>query len=175
MNTLSLFRLIFIFSPLLGLSQETKVQLSEKVSISFPEKPLVRDMQGVNVQHYVRLADSSANFIATTIHLEKSGGLNADVLKAAQQQSEFWDQTQKGFVAQLGNDATVLSSELKEISGKQVLHFVVSTSRNGEKVEITVLMLFDGVIAINVIHQKRTENASTEAKIKYLASLQIGS
>jgi hypothetical protein len=52
--------------------------------------------------------------------------MTADVLETAQQQGEFWEQAQNGFVAQLGSDATVLSSEVKEISGKQVLHFVVS-------------------------------------------------
>ena len=174
MNKLLLIRLILILSPFSAFSQETKVQLTEKVSVTFPEKPLIRDMQGVSVQHYVRLADSSANFIASATNLEKSSGMTADLLQSAQQQDEFWEQTQKGFVAQLGTDARVVSSELKEIYGKKVLHFVVSATRNGANVEITVYMLFDGIFTINIVHQKRSEEASVEAKNKYFASLQIG-
>ncbi len=174
MNKLLLIRLILILSPFSAISQETQVQLTEKVSVTFPEKPLMRDMQGVSVQYYVRLADSTANFIASSTNLEKSSGMTADLLQAAQQQDEFLEQTQKGFVAQLGTDTRVVSSELKEISGKKVLHFVVSATRNGAKVEITVYMLFDSKYTINIIHQKRSEEASVEAKNKYFASLQIG-
>ena len=174
MNKLLLIRLILIFSPFTVLSQETKVQLTEKVFITFPEKPLMRDMQGISVQHYVRLGDSTANFIASATNLEKSSGMTADLLQAAQQQDEFWEQAQKGFVAQLGNDATVVSSELKEISGKKVLHFIVRATRNGAKVEITVYMLFDDIYTVNIVHQKRSGEASVEAKNKYFASLQIG-
>jgi hypothetical protein len=173
MNKLPLIRLILILTPFSAFSQETIVQLTEKVSVTFPEKPLMRDMQGVSVQHYVRLADSTANFIASATNLEKSSGMTADLLQTAQKQDEFWEQAQKGFVAQLGTDATVLSSELKEISGKKVLHFVVSVMRNGAKVEITVYMLFDDIYTINIIHQKRSEEASVEAKIKYFASMNI--
>ena len=174
MNKLLLVRLILILSPFSVFSQETHVQLTEKVSITFPEKTLMRDMQGMSVQHYVRLADSTANFIASATNLEKSSGMTADLLQAAQQQDAFWEQAQKGFVAQLGTDAAVVSSELKEISGKKVLHFVVGATRNGAKVEITVYMLFDGIYTINIIHQKRSAEAYVEAKNKYFASLQIG-
>ena len=173
MSKATIIRLILILFPFGVMSQETKVQLTEKVTIIFPEKPLMRDMQGINIQHYVRLADSSANFIVSTINLEKGSGMSAEVLETAQQKGEFWDQAQNGFVAQLGSDATVLSSEVKEISGKQVLHFVVSATRNGKKVEITVYMLFDGVYTINIIHQKRSDDASVELKNKYFASLQV--
>lgn len=173
MSKAIIIRLILILFPFGVMSQETKVELTEKVTIIFPEKPLMRDMQGINIQHYVRLADSSANFIVSTINLEKGSGMTADVLETAQQQGEFWEQAQNGFVAQLGSDATVLSSEVKEISGKQVLHFVVSATRNGKKVEITVYMLFDGVYTINIIYQKRSDDASVELKNKYFASLQI--
>ena len=173
MSKAIIIRLILILFPFAVMSQETKVQLTEKVTIIFPEKPLMRDMQGINIQYYVRLADSSANFIVSTTNLEKSSGMTADVLETAQQQGEFWEQAQNGFVAQLGSDATVLSSEVKEISGKQVLHFVVSATRNGKKVEITVYMLFDGVYTINIIHQKRSDDASVELKNKYFASLQV--
>jgi hypothetical protein len=174
MNKLILIRLILIVSPFPAFSQETRVQLTEKISVTFPEKPLIRDMQGVSVQHYVRLADSTANFIASATNLEKSSGMTADLLQEAQQEDEFWEQAQKAFVAQLGTDATVVSSEIKEISGKKILHFVVSATRNGAKVEITVYMLFDGIYTINIVHQKRSEEASVEAKNKYFTSLHIG-
>lgn len=173
MNKLFLVCLILISSPFSVMSQETKVQITENVSITFSDKPLIRDFQGISIQHFLRLADSTANFIASKTNLEKSGGMTADVLEAAQKQNEFWEQAQQGFIAQLGSDATVLSSVMKEISGKKVLHFVVNAMRNGKKVEFTIYLFFDGIYTVNIIHQKRTEDASVQAKNKFFSSLQI--
>lgn len=168
-----LIRLVLILLPLVGFAQETKVQLTDKVSISFPEKPTTRDIQGMASIHTVRLADSTANFNAVVSNLEKSNGLSADVLESAQLDPGFWDQAQAGFVAQLGPDAKVLSKEVKQVAGKQVLNLVVSTERNGKKSELTVYIFVQGVYSINIVHTKRADNASVEAKNKFFNSLQI--
>ncbi|MFN5418889.1 MAG: hypothetical protein ACK487_00930, partial [Sphingomonadales bacterium] len=67
------------------------------------------------------------------------------------------------------------SSEVKQISGRQVLHLIISGTRNGKKLEITVYIFIDGVHTVNIVHQKRAEEASADLKNKYFASLQIGS
>lgn len=149
------------------------MQLTEKVSISFPEKPATRDIQGIASVHTLRLADSSANFNAVVSNLEKSNGLSADVLESAQLEPSFWDQAEAGFVAQLGPDAKVLSKQVKQISGKQVLNLVVSTERNGKKSELTAYIFVQGVYSINIVYTKRTDSASAEAKNKFFSSLQI--
>jgi len=95
------------------MSQETKIQLTDKVSVVFPEKPATRNMQDIGVQHTLKLSDSTANFYALATNLEKSSGMTADVLEAAQQESAFWEQLEKSFVAQVSSDASVLSSEVK--------------------------------------------------------------
>jgi len=45
MRQLYIIHFLFILLPISTMSQETKVQLTEKVSISFSEKPDVRNMQ----------------------------------------------------------------------------------------------------------------------------------
>ena len=173
MYKLFIIRLILVFFPFAAMSQETKIQLTEKVSISFPEKPTVRDMQGISIQHTVRLADSTANFYAVAINLEKSNGMSASMLETAQQDPSFWEQAEKSFVAQLGSDAEVSFSEVKEIGEKQILHLVVSATRNGKKSEMTVYVFVEGVHTINIVHQKRSQDALVELKNKYFGSLQI--
>ena len=106
-------------------------------------------------------------------NLEKSSGMKADVLEAAQQETSFWEQLEQSFVAQVSSDASVLSSEVKQISGKQVLHLIVSGTRNGKKLEITVYIFIDGVYTVNIVHQKRAEGASVELKNRFFNSLQL--
>lgn len=172
--SMSIFiRLVLILCPFAVMSQETKIQLTDKVSVVFPEKPLTRNMQEVGVQHTLKLADSTANFYALATNLEKSSGMTADVLEAAQQESAFWQQLEQSFVAQVSNDASVLSSEIKQISGRQVLHLIISGTRNGKKLEITSYIFIDGVYTVNIVHQKRSEDASADLKNKYFDSLNI--
>ncbi|MFN6286406.1 MAG: hypothetical protein ACK4YJ_03105 [Bacteroidota bacterium] len=168
-----IIRLVLILCPFAVMSQETKIQLTDKVSVVFPEKPATRNMQDIGVQHTLKLADSTANFYALATNLEKSSGMTADVLEAAQQESAFWEQLEKSFVAQVSNDASVLSSEIKQISGRQVLHLIISGTRNGKKLEITSYIFIDGVYTVNIVHQKRSEDASADLKNKYFDSLNI--
>jgi len=99
--------------------------------------------------------------------------MTADVLEAAQQESAFWEQLEKSFVAQVSSDASVLSSEVKQINGKQVLHLIVNGTRNGKKLEITVYIFIDDVYTVNIVYQKRSEDASADLKNKYFDSLSI--
>ncbi len=168
-----IIRLVLILCPFVVMSQETKIQLTDKVSVVFPEKPATRNMQDIGVQHTLKLSDSTANFYALATNLEKSSGMTADVLEAAQQESAFWEQLEKSFVAQVSNDASVLSSEIKQISGRQVLHLIISGTRNGKKLEITSYIFIDGVYTVNIVHQKRSEDASADLKNKYFDSLNI--
>ncbi|MCA6471273.1 MAG: hypothetical protein ACK5RI_10085 [Bacteroidota bacterium] len=168
-----ILRLVLIFCPLAVMAQETKIQLTEKVSIVFPEQPTSRNVQDINVQHTVKLADSTANFYALAINLEKSSGMTAEVLEAAQQESSFWEQLERSFVAQVSSDASVLSSELKQINERQVLHLLISGTRSGKKIEITAYIFIDGIFAVNVVHQKRDEGASVELKNRFFKSLQL--
>lgn len=170
-----IIRLVFILCPFAVMSQETKIQLTEKVSVVFPEKPATRNMQDIGVQYTLKLADSSANFYALATNLEKSNGMKADVLEAAQQEPAFWQQLEQSFVAQVSSDASVLSSEIKQMNGKQVLHLIINGTRNGKKLEITVYIFIDGVYTVNIVYQKRSEDASVDLKNKYFESLQIGS
>ena len=99
--------------------------------------------------------------------------MKADVLESAQQEPTFWEQLEQSFIAQVSSDASVLSSEIKLIEGRKVLNLVVTGTKSGKKFEITVYIFIDGVYTVNIVHQKRTEDASENLKNKYFISLQI--
>lgn len=166
-------RLLLVLFPLASFAQESKVKLTDKVTISFPEKPSVKDIQGIASVHSLSLADSTANFNAVVTNLEKANGLTADVLASAQKDPGFWDQAEAGFLAQVGADATLVSKEIKQVGSKQLLELVISIERNGKKRELTAYIFVDGVHSINVVYTKRADAASMAAKEAFFKSLTI--
>jgi len=167
-----MIHLLFILFPIAAMSQETKVQLTEKVSISFPEKPDVRNMQDIATIYSLKLADSTANFNVVVQNLGKNG-LTEEQIESAQLDLTFWEQLEASFIAQLGNETKVLSKEKKNISGKDVLILELSTERNGKKMEVRSYIFIDRIHSINIVHSKRSDGASVDIKNKFFNSLKI--
>jgi hypothetical protein len=172
MRQLNMIHLLFILFPIAAMSQETKVQLTEKVSISFPEKPDVRNMQDIATIYSLKLADSTANFNVVVQNLGKNG-LTEEQIESAQLDLTFWEQLEASFIAQLGNETKVLSKEKKNISGKDVLILELSTERNGKKMEVRSYIFIDRIHSINIVHSKRSDGASVDIKNKFFNSLKI--
>lgn len=172
MRKLYIIQFLFILFPIAAISQETKIQLTEKVSISFPEKPDVRNMQETASVYSVKLADSTANFNVVVQNLEKNG-LTAELLATAKLDPEFWEQLGSSFIAQLGSEVKVLSKERRSIGSVEVLTLVLNTQRNGKKVEISAYIFTQGVYSVTIAHSKRNENASVDLKTKFFNSLNI--
>jgi hypothetical protein len=172
MRHLYFIHFLFILLPIAAMSQETKVQLTEKVSISFPEKPDVRNMQDIAFVYSLKLADSTANFNVVVQNLGKNG-LTEEQIESAQLEPAFWEQLEASFVAQLGNETKVLSKEKKKISGKDILILELSTARNGKKMEVKSYIFIDSVHSINIVHSKRSDGASVDLKDKFFNSLKI--
>ena len=168
-----IFHCLFILFPLAVMSQETKVQLTEKVSINFPEKPDVRNMQEVASIYSVKLADSTASINVVVQNLEKSNALTAEDLESAQLDPSFWEQLEASFVAQIGSETKVLSKEMKNIGSKEVLALVLSVERNGKQVELSSYIFIQGVHSINIVHSKRSDSASMDVKNNFFNSLKI--
>lgn len=162
----------FILFPIVSMSQETKIQLTEKVSISFPEKPEVRNMQETTSIYSLKLADSTANFNVVVQNLEKNG-LSIEMIETAKLEPEFWEQLESSFIAQLGSQVKVSSKERKNIGNKDVLTLVLSTQRNGKEVEISAYIFIQGVYSFTIAHSKRSDNASQDVKNKFFDSLKI--
>jgi hypothetical protein len=173
MKKLFIIQFLFVLFPIAAMSQETKIQLTEKVSISFPEKPDVRNMQEIASVYSVKLADSTANFNVVVQNLEKSNSLTAEMIETAQLDPSFWEQLESSFIAQLGSETKVLSREIKKISSKDVLSLVLTTQRGGNKVELSSYLFTHGVYSVNIVHSKRNDNASVELKNKFFTSLKI--
>jgi hypothetical protein len=173
MKKLFIIKFLFVLFPIAAMSQETKIQLTEKVSISFPEKPDVRNMQEIASVYSVKLADSTANFNVVVQNLEKSNSLTAEMIETAQLDPSFWEQLESSFIAQLGSETKVLSREIKKISSKDVLSLVLTTQRGGNKVELSSYLFTHGVYSVNIVHSKRNDNASVELKNKFFTSLKI--
>lgn len=98
MRQLLIIHFLFILLPIAAMSQETKVKLTEKVSITFPEKPDVRNMQDIASVYSLRLADSTANFNVVVQNLAKNG-LNEEQIETAQLEPAFWEQLESSFIA----------------------------------------------------------------------------
>lgn len=158
--------------PIATMSQETKIQLTEKVSISFPDKPDVRNMQDIASVYSLKLADSTANFNVVVQNLEKNG-LTAELIETAKLEPEFWEQLESSFIAQLGNEVKVLSKERRIIGNMDVLTLVLKTQRNGKEVEISAHIFTQGVYSFTITHSKRSENASKDVKNKFFNSLKM--
>ena len=167
-----IIRSLLVLSPVAAFSQETRIPLTDKVSVSFPEKPSRKEM-GPVAMHTVSMTDSTADFIATVTNLNKSNGLTAEMLETAQSAPEFMDQVQVGFIGQLGPDVKVLSKEVKNIGGRQVLNLLVESDRNGKKYELSVYLFIHDVYSVNIVHRKRTDGASVDAKNAFFESLRI--
>ena len=172
MQKLLIIHFLFVLFPTAVMSQETKVQLTEKVSISFPEKPDVRNMQDVATIYSLKLADSTANFNVVVQNLGKNG-LTEEQIESAQLEPAFWEQLEASFVAQLGNETKVLSKEKKNISGKDILILELITERNGKKMEVKSYIFIESVHSINIVHSKRAAGASVDLKDKFFNSLKI--
>ena len=172
MRQLLIIHFLFILLPIAAMSQETKVKLTEKVSITFPEKPDVRNMQDIASVYSLRLADSTANFNVVVQNLGKNG-LTEEQIESAQLEPAFWEQLEASFVAQLGNETKVLSKEKKNISGKDILILELSTERNGKKMEVKSYIFIDSVHSINIVYSKRAVGASVDLRDKFFNSLQI--
>lgn len=172
MRKLCVIQFLFILVPIAAMSQEIKIQLTEKVSINFPEKPDVRNMLETASVYSLKLADSTANFNVVVQNLEKSG-LTAELLETAKLDPSFWEQLEASFIAQLGNEVNVLSKERRNIDGNEVLILVLSTQRNGKNIEISAYVLTHGVYSITIAHSKRSDNASMDEKNKFFNSLKI--
>ena len=50
---------------------------------------------------------------------------------------------------------------------------ILNLKKNGKKLEITVYIFIDDVYTVNIIYQKRSEDASADLKNKYFDSLSI--
>ena len=172
MRKLSLIYFLFLLFPIAAMSQETKIQLTEKVSISFPDKPDVRNMQDVASVYSLKLADSTANFNVVVQNLEKNG-LTAELIETAKLEPEFWEQLESSFIAQIGNEVKVLSKERRNIGNMDVLTLVLSTQRNGKEIEISAYFFTQGVYSFTIAHSKRGDNASKDVKTKFFNSLKI--
>lgn len=173
MKKLFIIHFLFVLFPIATMSQETKIQLTEKVSISFPENPDVRNMKEIASVYSVKLADSTANFNVVVLNLEKSNSLTAEMIETAQLDPSFLEQLESSFIAQLGSETKVLSREIKKISSKDVLSLVLTTQRGGNKVELSSYLFTHGVYNFNIVHSKRNDNASVELKNKFFTSLKI--
>ena len=172
MKKLFIIHFLFVLFPIAAMSQETKIQLTEKVSISFPEKPDVRNMQEIASVYSVKLADSTANFNVVVQNLEKNG-LTAELIETAKLEPEFWEQLESSFIAQLGNDVKVLSKERRNIGNMDILSLVLDTQRNGKKLEISAYIFTQSVYSFTLAHSKRSDNASQDVKNKFFNSLMI--
>jgi hypothetical protein len=172
MKKLFIIHFLFILFPIAAMSQETKIQLTEKVSISFPEKPEVKNMQKGSSLYVVKLADGTANFNIVVQNLLEMGQTTKQI-ESQQLNPSFWEQIEPSLIAPYGTETKVLSREIKKIGSKEVLSLVFSAVISGMNREISSYFFIEGVNSINIVHYKRADSASVELKNIFFNSLKI--
>ena len=172
MRKLFIIHFLFILFPIAAMSQETKVQLTEKVSINFPEKPEVKNIQKGSSLYVVKLADGTANFNVVVQNLLEMGQTTKQI-ESQQLNPSFWEQIEPTLIAPYGTETKVLAREFKKIGSKEVLSLVFSAVINGMNREISSYFFIEGVNSINIVHYKRADSASVELKNNFFNSLKI--
>lgn len=170
-----LFLLLLAVTVLPAFAQEVKTTITDRISIGFPGEPVTSTM-GPSTLRILKLADSTANFNVVVTNLEKAGGITQEALQQAMQDPGFWDQTEQGFMSQVGAKAKLVSKQVKNISGMDFLELVVdSPSISGPINRLTVWIIVDGLNTINVIHNSRGGKGDDGKKQKYFSSLSVAS
>jgi hypothetical protein len=172
MKKLFIIHFLFVLFPIAAMSQETKIQLTEKVSINFPEKPEVKNMQKGSSLYVVKLADGTANFNIVVQNLLEMGQTTKQI-ESQQLNPSFWEQIEPTLIAPYGTETKVLAREFKKIGSKEVLSLVFSAVINGMNREISSYFFIEGVNSINIVHYKRADSASVELKNNFFNSLKI--
>lgn len=165
----------FIGGITVGRAQATTemLKVTDKVSLKFPETPKKQDM-GPAILYNLRLADSTANFLALASDLQQSNGLDAATLAEASMQPEFWDQAEQSFVASIGEGAKLVSREMKNVSGIDVMEMVITRpTEKGDTNTLTVWIFVEGVYSINLIHTNRAGKADVKKRDAFFSSVKI--
>jgi hypothetical protein len=171
----------FLLSVILGflasssaMGQAVGQKLTSRVSIQFPGTYKTQEM-GPSTLFNLRLADSTANFVAVVSDLQKSNGLDAATLAAASLTPEFWDQVQEGFMAQFGPDVKFISKEMKQIAGFDIMQLVLErpVQETNTNNTVTVYILVDDVYSLNIVHTNRGGKADEKLKKAFFESLTI--
>lgn len=163
---------LFLLFPITAMSQETKINLTEKVSISFPDKPDVQNRHDIASVYSLKLADSTADFGVVVLNLEKTE-LTAEQIETAKLDPEFWEQLESSFIAQLGSNVNVLSKERTNIGNNELLNLVILVQINGKEIEISTYLFTQGIHSFAISYHKRSENASINKKNKFFNSIEI--
>lgn len=160
-----------LFVSAASVAQESKQSLTEKITVVFPSEPVKRET-GPATSYTLRLADSTANFNAMVVDLEKANGLTVEALSMAMLDPGFWDQIEQGMMMQMGKDAKVLSRETKKVGQNEARELVIERPNpTGGMSKITVWVIIEGKYSINVLHNDKTGKADQAMKSKYFASV----
>jgi hypothetical protein len=74
----------------------------------------------------------------------------------------------------LGEDAKLITKDMKNISGIDAMEMVVERkTEKGETNTITAWIFVEGVYSINVIHTNRAGKADTKIKDAFFASIKV--
>jgi len=148
--------------------------LSGRMSISFPSAFKTQEM-GPSTLYNLRLADSTANFVAIVTDLQKGSGIDAATLAKVSMQSEFWEQAAEGFMGQMGKGATLKSREMKTLKGYDIMQLTIERPNPDGSIpnSVTVYIFVDDVYSLNIAHTNRSGKADDKIKQAFFDSLTI--
>ncbi len=151
-----------------------KVSLTEKVSISFPSRPLEATAGAGQKTFMLKSADSTANYIVAVTDLGQMMGVDSATMAAEMENEEFWEQAKAAFTNSMGAEANLVKDEIIQIKNSKALKMVIDRkNETGGTNKLTVLILIHGTNSINIIFNNRNGKADQLLEQKFIDSVEI--
>lgn len=151
-----------------------KVSLTEKVSISFPARPVEATAGAGQKTFLLNSADSTANFMVAVTDVGVLMGVDSATLAAEMENEAFWEQAKAAFTNGMGAGASLVKDEIIEIKNVIAMKMVIDRKNQAGGVnKLTVVILIHGTNSFNIIFNNRDGKADQLLAQKFIDSIEI--
>ncbi len=171
---LSALLAIFIssFCFLSVFSQPQKVQLSNRVSIEFPGQFQRLQIESITVY---QLKDSTGTYRAIVTDMQADGMYTPEI-KGEMSETDFWDDYIEVFMRKFEGELKIVNKKLKGVNEMDVMEVIferLDDEDANEKSNVTINVLFDGPILIEVMFSNEGVSTKSISSQEFLNSLLI--
>lgn len=164
--------IIAISISVASFAQSTEQNLSEKVKVTFPSKPELKEIPN-GPKLYTAKVDSSSDYIGLAIDLAPMG-LTEDAIAGLG--DGIWDMVKGQLGASLGG-ADIVSDSVQQFKGKSSLFLHIdganSTNEQFKGKKAFIYMFFNGVIMHQILYTSKNPAAKKEDAQAFFDSVVI--
>jgi hypothetical protein len=160
------------FTFLSAFSQPPKVQLSNRVSIEFPGQVQRLQIESITVE---KLKDSTGTYRAIVTDMQ-ADSIYTQEIKGKMSETDFWDDYIEVFMRKFEGELKIVNKKLKVVNEMDVMEVIfdrLDDEDANEKSNVTINVLFDGPILIEVMFSNEGVSTKSISSQKFLNSLLI--